>query len=126
MGLDRDDRWWRRAVIYEVAPIWFQDSDGDGKGDLPGFLRRIDYLTWLGVDAVWLTPIYVSPMRDLGYDIADHCAIDPAFGTMADFDRVLRALHDAGIRLILDPSGSRRRTRRRPDPAACERGHCRA
>jgi hypothetical protein len=64
-------KWWQRAVIYEIAPVSFQDSNGDGKGDLPGLIRRIDYLQWLGVDAVWLTPIYLSPMLDLGYDIAD-------------------------------------------------------
>ena len=102
VGLDRGDGWWRRAVIYELAVVSFQDSDGDGKGDLAGLLQRIDYLTWLGVDAVWLTPIYPSPMGDFGYDIADFRAVDPTFGTLADFDRVLHALHDAGIRLILD------------------------
>ncbi|MBV9980602.1 MAG: DUF3459 domain-containing protein [Bradyrhizobium sp.] len=102
VGLDRGDGWWRRAVIYELAVVSFQDSDGDGKGDLAGLLQRTDYLTWLGVDAVWLTPIYPSPMGDFGYDIADFRAVDPTFGTLADFDRVLHALHDAGIRLILD------------------------
>ena len=69
MGFDLDDRWWRRGVIYEVATISFQDSDGDGKGDLAGFLRRIDYLKWLGVDAVWLTPIYPSPMLVPGFGL---------------------------------------------------------
>ena len=98
----RDEGWWRRAVIYEIAPISFQDSDGDGKGDLPGLSRRVDYLRWLGIDAVWLTPIQKSPMRDFGYDIADYCAIDPVYGTMEDFDRLLASLHHAGIRLILD------------------------
>jgi alpha-glucosidase len=97
-----EDRWWRRAVIYEIAPISFHDSGGDGKGDLAGLLQRIEYLQWLGIDAVWLTPVQKSPMRDLGYDIADYCAIDPAFGTMEDFDDLLAALHRAGIRLILD------------------------
>src|SRR3954449_5294351 len=96
------DGWWRRAVFYEIAPISFQDSNGDGKGDLPGLTTRLDYLTWLGVDAVWLTPIFPSPMLDLGYDIADYCAIDPAYGTMADFDALVAALHARGIRLILD------------------------
>jgi alpha-glucosidase len=94
--------WWRRAVIYEIALISFQDTNGDGRGDLPGLLQRVEYLKWLGVDAVWLTPIQKSPMRDFGYDIANYCAIDPAFGTMEDFDRLLQALHQAGIRLILD------------------------
>ncbi|MCK1387616.1 DUF3459 domain-containing protein [Bradyrhizobium sp. 21] len=96
------DEWWRTATIYEVAPISFQDSNGDGKGDLRGVLSRIDYLKWLGIDAVWLTPIYQSPFRDLGYDIADYCAVDPVFGNLDDFDRLVAALHEAGIRLILD------------------------
>jgi alpha-glucosidase len=94
--------WWYSATIYEIAPISFQDSNGDGKGDLAGLLSRVDYLKWLGVDAVWLTPIYRSPFRDLGYDISDYCSIDPAFGTLDDFDLLLGRLHDAGIRLILD------------------------
>jgi alpha-glucosidase len=97
-----DQSWWRSAVIYEIAVISFQDSNGDGRGDLPGLLRRIEYLAWLGVDAVWLTPIYKSPNEDFGYDIADFCAVDPRFGTMDDFDKVVEALHGAGIRLILD------------------------
>ena len=95
-------KWWQRAVIYEIAPVSFQDSNGDGKGDLPGLIRRLDYLEWLGVDAVWLTPIYRSPMLDLGYDIADFCAIDPVFGTMQDFERLVDTLHARGMRLILD------------------------
>src|SRR3954469_13714145 len=94
--------WWESAVIYEIALISFQDSDGDGKGDLPGLLLRIDYLKWLGVDAVWLTPIYKSPFRDLGYDIADYLEIDPRFGGIEDFDHMVGALHKAGIRIILD------------------------
>jgi alpha-glucosidase len=99
---NRDSAWWRNAVIYEIAPISFQDTNGDGKGDLPGLLQRIDYLKWLGVGAVWLTPIYKSPMHDFGYDIADFSEIDACFGTMDDFERVTKALHAAGIRLILD------------------------
>ncbi|WP_018320613.1 alpha-amylase family glycosyl hydrolase [Bradyrhizobium sp. WSM2793] len=104
MSVESRDKaaWWESAVIYEIAPISFQDSNGDGKGDLAGLLSRIDYLKWLGVDAVWLTPIYKSPFRDLGYDISDYCAIDPAFGSLGDFDRLLEALHAEGIRLILD------------------------
>jgi alpha-glucosidase len=97
-----DRPWWQEAVIYEIALISFQDSDGDGKGDLPGLLNRIEYLEWLGVNAVWLTPIQKTPFRDFGYDIADFCSIDPIFGTMADFDGLLEALHSRGIRVILD------------------------
>ena len=100
--LPDESLWWRSAAIYEIAPISFQDSDGDGKGDLGGLMSRIDYLKWLGVDAVWLTPIYKSPFRDFGYDISDYCSVDPAFGSLDKFDELLAALHEAGIRLILD------------------------
>lgn len=96
------DAWWRSATIYEIALISFQDSNADGKGDLEGLLSRIGYLQWLGIDAVWLTPIYRSQFRDLGYDISDYCAVDPPFGSLKDFDRVLAKLHEVGLRLILD------------------------
>ena len=86
----------------EIAPISFQDSNGDGLGDLPGLMRRLDYLSWLGIDTVWLTPVYPSPMLDLGYDIADFCGVDPRFGTIADFDHLLESLHAREIRLIMD------------------------
>jgi len=97
-----EQRWWQRAVIYQIAVKSFQDSDGDGIGDLRGLIARIDYLTWLGVDAVWLTPIQRSPMRDFGYDIADFCSVDPVYGTLDDFDQLLATLHARDIRLILD------------------------
>ena len=95
-------KWWQRAVFYEIALISFQDSNGDGHGDLPGLISRLDYLEWLGIDAVWLTPIYRSPMLDLGYDISDFCAIDPMFGTLEDLDNLVSSLHARGLRLILD------------------------
>jgi alpha-glucosidase len=94
--------WWQKAVIYEIYPRSFQDSDGDGVGDLAGIIERVDYLSWLGVDAVWICPIYPSPMVDFGYDVADYVGIDPLFGTLADFDRLVAALHERGIRLVLD------------------------
>src|SRR5215208_7226900 len=94
--------WWQRGVFYELAPISFQDSDGDGKGDLCGLLQRLDYLEWLGVDVVWLTPVQPSPFRDFGYDITDYCAIEPTMGTMEQFDRLVAGLHGRGMRLILD------------------------
>ena len=97
-----DKNWWQRAVVYEIAPISFQDSNGDGKGDLPGLLSRLDYLSWLGVDALWLTPIYRSPLRDLGYDISDYRDVDPAFGSLTDFDALVAGLHKLGMRIILD------------------------
>ena len=95
-------KWWQRAVIYEIAAISFQDSNGDGKGDLRGLIGRVGYLEWLGVDAVWLTPVYRSPMLDFGYDIEDFLSIDPLFGTMEDFETLLRELHRRDIALILD------------------------
>jgi alpha-glucosidase len=94
--------WWETAVVYQIYPRSFQDSDGDGVGDLKGILRRIDYIAGLGVGAVWLSPVFVSPMADFGYDVADYCAIDPVFGTMADFEMLRDALHRRGLRLILD------------------------
>ncbi len=94
--------WWQRGIIYEVYPRSFQDTDGDGVGDLKGILQRLDYLVTLGVDAVWISPIYPSPMADFGYDVADYCAIDPLFGSMADFDRLLGEVHRRGLKLILD------------------------
>lgn len=94
--------WWQRAIIYEIYPRSFQDSNGDGVGDLQGILSRLDYLVHLGVDAVWISPIYPSPMADFGYDVADYCGIDPLFGTMQDFDRLLAEVHRRGLKLILD------------------------
>jgi len=97
-GLD----WWKRAVVYEVYPRSFQDSNGDGIGDLRGIVDRLDYLVALGVDALWVAPIYPSPMADFGYDVADYCGIDHIFGNMADFDLLLDETHRRGLRLILD------------------------
>ena len=94
--------WWKRGVIYQVYPRSFQDTNGDGVGDLNGICRRLDYLAWLGVDAVWTSPIFRSPMADFGYDVADYCAIDPLFGTVDDFDRLVAEAHARGLKLILD------------------------
>ena len=81
--------WWRSGVVYQDYPRSFQDSNGDGVGDLKGIEQRLDYLVWLGVDAVWISPFYPSPMKDFGYDVADYCGVDPLFGTLEDFDRLL-------------------------------------
>ncbi|MBN2112907.1 MAG: alpha-amylase, partial [Acidimicrobiia bacterium] len=95
--------WWQEAVFYQVYPRSFQDSDGDGVGDLAGILPRLDYLSdTLGVDAVWLCPFYPSPMADFGYDVADYCGVDPLFGNLGDFDRLLAAAHQRGLRLVVD------------------------
>jgi alpha-glucosidase len=94
--------WWKSAVIYQVYPRSFQDSDGDGVGDLNGIAVRLNDLKALGVDAIWISPIFPSPQADFGYDVADYCGIDPRFGTLADFDALLAAAHERGIRLLLD------------------------
>ncbi|MBB4018361.1 alpha-glucosidase [Chelatococcus caeni] len=94
--------WWKRHAIYQIYPLSFQDSDGDGIGDLAGLATRVDYLAWLGVHAVWLSPVYRSPMLDFGYDISDYTDIDPVFGSLDQFDQLLEALHRRDIRLILD------------------------
>ena len=94
--------WWQRGIVYQIYPLSFQDLNGDGKGDLKGITHRLDYLTWLGVDAVWISPIYPSPMKDFGYDISDYCNISETFGTLADFDELIAAIHRRGMKLILD------------------------
>ena len=94
--------WWKRGVVYEIYPRSFQDTDGDGVGDLRGVADRLPYLARLGIDAVWLTPFFASPMRDFGYDITDHRAVDPSFGTMDDFDALVAAAHGLGIKVVLD------------------------
>src|SRR3954452_19395466 len=94
--------WWQTGIIYQIYPRSFQDSNEDGIGDLQGILRRLPYLAELGVDAIWISPIFTSPMVDFGYDIADYCTVDPLFGTLADFDRLVAAAHGMGLKVILD------------------------
>ena len=94
--------WWVDAVIYQVYPRSFADADGDGMGDLRGVTSRLDYLAQLGVDAIWLSPFYLSPQHDAGYDVADYRAVDPRFGTLADADEMIAAAHEAGIRVVVD------------------------
>lgn len=103
MGDDVTDAgWWSEAVGYEVYLRSFADSDGDGIGDLPGLTSRLDHLADLGVDIVWVTPFYPSPMADFGYDVTDHTGVDPRFGTLEDFDRLVDAVHERGMRLLID------------------------
>jgi len=94
--------WWRGAVIYQIYPRSFQDTDDNGVGDLPGVLARLDYVAGLGVDAIWISPFFTSPMADFGYDIADYRNVDPLFGTLADFDRVVEKAHRLGLKVIID------------------------
>lgn len=94
--------WWQKGVIYQVYPRSFQDSNGDGIGDLQGIIKRLDYLKWLGITAVWLSPVYPSPMADFGYDIADYCNIHPLFGTLDDFEALVHAVHANDMKLIID------------------------
>jgi alpha-glucosidase len=94
--------WWQDAVIYQIYPRSFQDSDGDGVGDLRGVEQRLDHLAWLGVDALWLSPIYPSPMHDFGYDVADYKDVDPLFGSLEDFDSLVAAARERGLRVLLD------------------------
>ncbi|WP_285009869.1 alpha-amylase family glycosyl hydrolase [Pedobacter faecalis] len=98
----KKELWWKTSVIYQIYPRSYQDSNGDGVGDLKGIIERMDYVQWLGVEAVWLSPIYPSPMADFGYDISDYQDIDPLFGSLADFDELLEAVHSRGMKLILD------------------------
>ena len=98
----KDNAWWQRGVIYQVYPRSFQDSNADGIGDLNGISQRLEHLVGLGIDAVWISPIFPSPMRDFGYDVSNYCAIHPLFGSLADFDALLESAHARGLRIILD------------------------
>ncbi|GLB36830.1 putative alpha-amylase domain containing protein [Lyophyllum shimeji] len=97
-----DRKWWKSAVVYQIYPISFLDSNGDGLGDLRGILAKLDYLRDLGVDVLWLSPIYKSPLADMGYDISDYCDIDPRYGTLEDWDELCRGVHARGMKLMMD------------------------
>ena len=94
--------WWRDAVVYQIYPRSFADSDGDGEGDIAGVIGKLNYLCELGVDAIWLSPFYPSPLADGGYDVVDYCAVDPRFGTMGQFDELVAQAHERGIKVIID------------------------
>ena len=102
MPKNGEEEWWENAVIYQIYPRSFQDSDGDGIGDLAGIESRLPHLVELGVDALWLSPIYPSPLADMGYDVSDHCAVAPELGSMDGFDRLLRKAHARGLKVLLD------------------------
>ncbi len=102
LTLATDPDWWRGAVIYQIYPRSYQDSNGDGIGDLLGIVSRLPYIASLGVDAIWISPFFTSPMKDFGYDVSDYCDVDPMFGTLADFDAVVQTAHAFGIRVMID------------------------
>lgn len=94
--------WWKESTIYQVYPASFRDSNGDGLGDLPGVLEKIDYLHDLGIDCIWLSPCFDSPQEDMGYDVSDYQAVYPPYGTVSDIDRLIAACHDRSMKLVLD------------------------
>ncbi len=96
------DAWWRGAVIYQIYPRSFADSNNDGVGDLKGITDRLDHVASLGVDGIWISPFFTSPMRDFGYDVADYCDVDPVFGTLEDFDALVVRAHALGLKVIID------------------------
>ncbi len=97
-----DTDWWRGAVIYQIYPRSFQDSNGDGIGDLPGATQRLEYVASLGVDAIWISPFFTSPMLDFGYDVSDYESVDPIFGTVDDFDALIVEAHRLGLKVMID------------------------
>ncbi|WP_420860081.1 alpha-amylase family glycosyl hydrolase [Marivivens marinus] len=102
MTIEMNRDWWRGAVIYQIYPRSYQDSNGDGIGDLAGIVERLPYIASLGVDAIWISPFFTSPMKDFGYDVSDYCDVDPMFGTLADFDAVIETAHRLGVRVMID------------------------
>src|SRR5215216_911761 len=102
MSADASEKWWKSAVVYQIYPRSFADSDGDGVGDLGGISNRLDYLAELGVDVLWLSPVYPSPQHDNGYDISNYLDIEPVFGSLEQFDEVLANVHNRRMKLMLD------------------------
>jgi alpha-glucosidase len=100
--MSEEHLWWQRGVIYQIYPRSFQDSNGDGVGDIPGIIQRLDHVHWLGADAIWISPIFPSPMADFGYDVADYVGVHPMFGTLEDVDRMIEEAHTRGLKVILD------------------------
>ena len=94
--------WWETAVIYQIYPRSYQDSNDDGIGDLPGITTRLEYSANLGVDAIWISPFFKSPQKDFGYDVSDYCDINPEYGTLDDFDQLLSKAHEHGLKIMVD------------------------
>ena len=97
-----DKEWWKKAIVYQIYPRSFSDSNGDGIGDIPGIISKLDYISSLGVNVIWLSPVYASPNEDNGYDISDYLSIHPDFGTMDDFDNLVKEADKRGIKIIMD------------------------
>ncbi|VAW20217.1 Maltodextrin glucosidase, partial [hydrothermal vent metagenome] len=102
ISTSKDADWWRGAVIYQIYPRSFQDHNGDGIGDLVGISQRLEYVADLGVDAIWISPFFTSPMKDFGYDVSNYRDVDPIFGVMEDFDRLVEKAHGLGLKVIID------------------------
>ena len=101
-SVDMKRKWWQNKIAYQIYPKSFQDTNGDGIGDIPGIIKRLDYLQELGIGILWISPVYVSPCADQGYDIADYYAIDPMFGTMADMEELLKEADKRNIKIVMD------------------------
>ena len=97
-----NNKWYKQSVFYQIYPRSFKDSNGDGIGDIQGIISKIDYISSLGIDAIWFSPLYASPNADYGYDISDYTAINPEYGTMEDFEQMVSLLHERGIKVIMD------------------------
>jgi alpha-glucosidase len=102
--------WWRGAFLYQVYPRSFLDTNGDGLGDLPGITQKLDYIAALGVDGIWISPFFKSPMKDFGYDVSDYRDVDPIFGTLKDFDALLKRAHELDLKIIIDLVSATHRT----------------
>src|SRR5689334_21096498 len=100
--MSQEPLWWQRGIVYQIYPRSFKDSNGDGIGDLPGVIEKLDYVQMHGADAIWQSPFYPSPMADFGYDVANYTDVDPIFGTLADFDRLVEAAHQRNLNVIID------------------------
>ena len=94
--------WWETAIIYQIYPRSFNDSNDDGIGDLNGIIERLDYIAGLGIDAIWISPFFTSPQKDFGYDVAEYCNVNPEYGTLSDFDRLLELAHEKGLKVMID------------------------